>query len=74
VPAFSFPTGGSLGGSSDPGSGGVDTGSGGYSGGGSSSIDSGGSALDTMNAQSWGTQATTAAYAMGINRSALVLA
>jgi hypothetical protein len=71
VPAFSFPTGGSFGGSTNPSSGDDSSGYGGSSSGGSRGIDSGGSALDTMNAQTWGAQANTAAYAMGINPSAL---
>ncbi|MCW2318889.1 hypothetical protein M2322_004458 [Rhodoblastus acidophilus] len=66
LPAFDFSGGSSLDGGSGGGNGG-----GGDDDGGSGGADAGGAALDTMNAQSWGAQASTAASAMGVNASAL---
>jgi len=66
LPAFDFSGGSSLGGGSGGGNGG-----GGGDDGGTGGADAGGAALDTMNAQSWGAQASAAAASMGVNASAL---
>ncbi|WP_294541284.1 hypothetical protein [uncultured Rhodoblastus sp.] len=71
VPAFSFPAGGiaTLGASFDPSTyTDPNVGNGLSAGAGGGGADNGGSALNTMNAQSWGQQAKSAAYAMGVTK------
>jgi hypothetical protein len=72
LPAFNFPTGGTVG----SGSGDASSSSGSTTGtastaAGSGGSDAGGAALDLMNSQSWGAQAAAAATDLGVNASAL---